>query len=171
MRVACISTSRVPGITANAIQLMTSCDALVQIGHEVALWLPDFGDGLDWEAAVQRYGLHSAFPVRRFPALPLLRRYDFCWRALRAADRWGAHLCYTWALQAAALSAGGGRPTVFEMHDRPTGRLGPWLFDRFLNSDAPRRALVTTHALESYLQQRYPEGPVAGTVQYQTGSI
>ncbi|MGA9532687.1 MAG: glycosyltransferase [Anaerolineales bacterium] len=155
MRVACISTSKVPGITANAIQLMTTCDALVRIGHEVTLWLPDYGAGMDWEAAVRQYGLHNAFPIRRFPALPLLRRYDFCWRAVRAADDWGAELYYVWALQAAALAAGGGRATVLELHDRPTGRFGPRLFRRMLEAQAPRRVLVTTHALESYLKRTY----------------
>jgi glycosyltransferase involved in cell wall biosynthesis len=171
MRVACISTSKVPGITANAIQLMTTCDALVRIGHDVTLWLPDYGDPMDWGAAVRQYGLHNAFPIRRFPSLPILRRYDFCWRAVQAADDWGADLYYVWALQAAALAAGGGRATILELHDRPTGRVGPWLFQRFLQAPARRRVLVTTHALESYLRRTHDEGLVMALCLYAPNGV
>ncbi len=40
MRIAAISNSRVPSVTANSIQAMKVCDALVQLGHEVRLFVP-----------------------------------------------------------------------------------------------------------------------------------
>ena len=36
MRIACISASQVPSMTANSMQVMKACQAISQLGHEVA---------------------------------------------------------------------------------------------------------------------------------------
>ncbi len=157
MRIACISTSKIPGITANALQLMKACEALVELDHEVQLWIPDFGGELQWEQLSDVYGLRVRFPIVRLGVILTLRRYDFCWRALRAAERWNCDLLYVWPLQAAALGASREVPTLLEMHDRPRGLMGPWLFRRFLRGAGARRLLVTTKALEAALAESYGE--------------
>ncbi len=155
MRIACVSTSKVPGITANALQLMKACQALRKLGHEVKLWLPDYGDRINPRHMQHVYGLDEPIPIRRVFYVPGLLRYDFCLWAVLGARRWGADLLYTWAPQAAAMGARLGPPTILEMHDEPSGRLGPWLFRTFLHGPQARRMLVTTRALQQRLEAQF----------------
>lgn len=160
MRVACISTSKVPGIAANALQLMKACEALVRLGHDIRLWLPDFGDPWDWPSLRELYGLEREFPVERLGVIELLRRYDFCWRAVGRAHRWGCDVLYVWPLQAAAMGAQRGVPTILEIHDRPRGMFGPWLFRGYLAGSGATRILMTTEALHAVLAEEFGEEPI-----------
>ena len=47
MKIAAIAQSKVPSRTANSIQVMKTCSALAQIGHEVCLWVPGKGSS-EW---------------------------------------------------------------------------------------------------------------------------
>lgn len=165
MRVACISTSQVPGIHANSIQLMKVCDALSSQQQRVRLWVPALAEPVPWSELTDQYGLSTEFPVTWLPALRGLGRYDFCWQAVRAAESWGADLYYLWPLQAAALASRLGHPTLLEMHDLPTGRLGPLLFRQFLAGQGAVRMLVTTHALLASLEARYRQPRVGKLAQ------
>lgn len=155
MRIACIATSRVPSRTANSIQVMKVCQALVDRGHTIQLWLPGRTPEENAESLLHHYGLRSQFPMRWLQALPRTRNYHFCLRAVLAARRWGAELYYTWPLQAAALASILGLPTVMEIHDRPTGRFGPTLFRLFLHGRGARRILPTTTMLRDWLSTTY----------------
>jgi glycosyltransferase involved in cell wall biosynthesis len=62
---------------------------------------------------------------------------------------------YVWPYQAAAALSQLGRPTAFEMHDRPAGAAGPVLFRLFLNGSGARRLLVITEALRAWLEMRF----------------
>ncbi len=153
MRIACIGMSIVPSRTANSIQLMHACQALADLGHEVAVWIPGGNPQASPAHLVAHYGLHRSLDLRWVRDWPGLRRYDFAWRALRQATGWGADLFYVWPLQAAAMASGRGLPTLLELHDRPPGRGGPILFRRFLAGPGARRLLVTTEALRRHLEQ------------------
>lgn len=155
MRIACIGASWLPGIRANAIQLMKVCHSLVELKHEVKLWVPDFGGDLSWPTLAGRYGLNREFRVHGLPQLPGLGRNDFAVRALSHANRWGPDLLYVWPLQCAGIASVTGRPTLLEMHDRPSGILGPWWFRAFLRGSGARRLLVTTSALERTLIDQF----------------
>jgi glycosyltransferase involved in cell wall biosynthesis len=155
LRIACISTSQVPSTTANSIQLMKSCAALVGLGHQVTLWLPAVRPEPVWEELAAHYGIRVRFPIRRLRSVRALRGYDFCLRAVLAGRRSGADLLYVWPYQAAAIGSTWGVPTVLEVHDRPAGRMGPRLFATFLRGRGARRALVTTEALRSWLAVHY----------------
>jgi glycosyltransferase involved in cell wall biosynthesis len=155
MRIACIGMSTVPSRTANSIQLMHACQALADLDHEIAIWVPGRTPVLPPGQLQSHYGLHRNLDVRWIRDLPGLRRYDYAWRALGQASRWGADLFYVWPLQAAALASRRGLPTVMELHDRPPGRGGPALFRRFLAGPGARRLLVTTQALSTYLAATY----------------
>ena len=166
MKIACISASMIPGRTANAIQTMKACEALASLGHEVRLWLPDFGDEFSWDEASEMYGLSQVFQVRRLRVLMALGRYDFSLRAVLEAQRWGADLLYVWPLQAAAFASQVGSPTVLEMHDEPSGRMGPWLFRQYLRGSGARCLLFTTHELERHLSVQFDAARIRELARY-----
>ncbi len=152
MKIACISASQVPSGTANSIQAMKVCQSLAQVGQEVRLWLPGW-ETAPWEALAEHYGLVTPFAVDWLPARRELRRYDFAWRAVRAARAWGAEAVYTWVPQAALLALWQGLPLLMELHDRPSGAIGPWLYRHIAWHKGKKRLLFITHALREVLQR------------------
>jgi glycosyltransferase involved in cell wall biosynthesis len=152
MKIACISTSMVPSGTANSIQAMKVCQSLAQIGSEVHLWLPR-GRSTPWETLAEQYGLETPFAIDWLAANPRLRRYDFAWNALRAARTWKADAVYTWVPQAGLLALWAGLPMLLELHDRPTGRAGPWLFRQIARHPGKKRLLFITQALQRALER------------------
>jgi glycosyltransferase involved in cell wall biosynthesis len=162
MKIACISASEVPSSKANSIQVMKACQALAQSGHTVQLLVPAAsGAGLLNERPSQAelasfYGLAASFPVEWLPASPRLRRYDFAWRAVQRARRWGADAIYAWPPQAAVFALLRRLPVLLEMHGEPEGGFGPFLFRLFLSLPGKKRWLPITQALVNLLASRYP---------------
>lgn len=151
MKIVCIATSRVPSNTANSIQVMKACHALKLLGHDVTLLLP--GEvSTPWEALTGPYGLETPFEIEWLPSDPRLKRYDFAWSAMKKAQSLGADAVYTWLAQAALLAVQRRIPAVFELHDRPTGRIGPWLFRRLMKARGKKRLVCITHALQSAVE-------------------
>jgi glycosyltransferase involved in cell wall biosynthesis len=151
MKLAVISASTVPSGTANSIQAMKVCQSLAQVGAEVRVWLPG-RQATPWPALAEQYGLTTPFEITWLPAHPRLRRYDFAWQALRAARAWGAQAVYTWVPQAALLALWQNLPVLIELHDRPTGRFGPWLVKQIARHPGRKRLLFITQALQSALE-------------------
>jgi glycosyltransferase involved in cell wall biosynthesis len=154
MKVACISTSAVPSIAANSIQVMKVCQALAQTGNEVTLWIPGSAS-TPWAALSEQYGISTPFQMRWLNTRRALRRYDFAWAAVRQASDWGADILYTWTTQAAYLALRRKLPLLLEIHDLPTGRLGPWLFRQICQYPGKKRLLIITQALLDALQKNY----------------
>lgn len=156
MIIACISTSRIPSDTANSIQVMKACQALKRLGHEPHLIVPgDHPGGADWAALSQRYGLVETWPVTWLPSNPYLKRNDFAWSAVRRARKLSAAMIYTWTGQSAVFGLLSGFPVAYEVHDLPSGKLGPIWFRAFLRLKGQKRLLVITRALKEKLAQRY----------------
>jgi glycosyltransferase involved in cell wall biosynthesis len=173
MRIAVVAPTELPARRANTLQVMKMCQALVNLGYDVRLAAPgkplDAGDnpqtragagiepttGPSWAELARHYGLQRQFPVDWLPANPRLRRYDYSWRAVQWARRWGADLLYTRLPQAAALGSLMGLKTVFEIHDLPQGAMGTWLFGRFLKGKGAYRLVVITRALAEDLSQQF----------------
>ncbi len=155
MRIACIATSRVPSRTANSIQVMKVCQAMAELGHEVRLWVAGKRPQCTWELLAEHYGLRWRFPVEWIGYVPVLRRYDFCLLALRRARAWEPDLYYVWPLPAAALASRWGWSCVLEVHDRPTGHLGPRWLGQFLRAPGARRLVTVSEALRRWLEGRY----------------
>ncbi len=151
MKIAVIAGSRIPSNTANSIQTMKVCQALVRAGHSVHLWVPG-DEPCDWEQLAGHYGVSTPFEIRWLPAPPAFKRYDFIWAALRRAQRWQADLVYTWMSPAAVLALWQGLPAILEIHDRPTGRTGAWWLRRFAAARGKKRLLPITRALSHYLK-------------------
>ena len=152
MRIAAISNSRIPSTTANSIQAMKVCDALVETGHDVHLLIPAETPDVSWEALARQYGVNHPFRIRRVPSRRVLRRLDFVWYAHSAARTLAADLIYTWLPQSAALEAWLRMPVVLEMHADVAGAFGAWWLRRFWAGRGKQRLLVTTGALRKALE-------------------
>ena len=150
MRIVCIAASFVPSNTANSIQVVKASHALADLGHAVTLMVPG-REEIEWAYLQQHYGLRKPFSIEWIPENLAFRRYDFAFKAVRAAQRMQPDMVYTWMLQAGVLSLWNRMPTILELHDRVTGRLGPWLFRRFCKAKAHKRILANTAALKRTL--------------------
>jgi glycosyltransferase involved in cell wall biosynthesis len=154
MKIACIASSQIPSTTANSIQVMKACHALAQNQAEVRLWVPGNSD-ISWTTLRVHYGLMEEFSIQWQPSQQMLKRYDLAFNAVNKALAWKADLVYTWLPQAAVLAGMRRIPVVLEMHDLPTGRMGPHLFRQFVRLHSRKRLLVITQALYDQLRTRH----------------
>jgi glycosyltransferase involved in cell wall biosynthesis len=153
MRIAAITNSRIPSLTANSIQAMKACEALTQMGHEVKIFAPREVRVRALADLCEHYGLESTPDVEWHASLRPLRRLDFVLRALRATEKFKADMIYTWLPQAAVLGLWRGHPVVLEMHANVGGRLGAWWLRAFWRARGLKRMTVTTQALRSALER------------------
>jgi glycosyltransferase involved in cell wall biosynthesis len=152
VKIAVITNSRIPSLTANSIQAMKVCQALAQLGHEIRVFAPREAAPVSWEHLASHYGLSTPFAIEWLPSIPALKRYDFTFHSILAARKFKANLVYTWLLNPAVVALWLGWPVVLEMHAEVTGRLGPWLMRRFWRSSTPKRLLVTTRPLRNAIE-------------------
>ncbi len=150
MRIVCIAASFVPSNTANSIQVVKATHALAELGHEVRLLVPGNEDST-WKNLQRHYGLRQPFDIRWIRENLTFRRYDFAYKAVNEAKSMKPNLITTWMLQAGVLALWRGLPTILELHDRVTGRIGPWLFRQFWSAKTPSRLLTNTEALRQAL--------------------
>ena len=158
MKIAVIAPTHLPAQRANTIQVMKMTQALAETGQQVRLAVPGLPPNkrpVPWGELARQYGLRLAFPVEWLPAKPAWRSYDFGYRSIAWARRWQADLVYTRLPQAAALSSWLGMSAIYEIHDFPQGRLGPWALRLFLKGRGARRLVVITQALLKDLQQTF----------------
>ena len=153
MKIAVITNSRIPSLTANSIQAMKVCQALTQLGHEIRVFAPRETAPVSWEHLAAHYGLSTRFGIEWLPSIPALKRYDFTLHSILAARKFKADLVYAWLLNPAVVALWLGWPVVLEMHAEVTGRLGPWLMRRFWRSSTPKRMLVTTRPLRDAIER------------------
>lgn len=154
MNIAIIAQGPIPAQTANSIQNMKMAGALGELGNEVKVFAPGKAE-TNWNLLANHYGLTKQFEVQWLPKQDLLRRYDFALSAVRSSREWGADLIYTRLPQAAAWAAMRGIPTIFELHDLPSGTMGPWLLRRFIRASGARSLVVNTNHLEQKIRRYY----------------
>ena len=150
MKIIAIAGSTIPSDTANSLQVMKACQALVQIGHEVRLLVP----GAKKPSVDLRghYGLQTEFPVEW---LSSSSRRRFTWDAVQRARRLKADLIYSWFSQSAVFGLWRGLPTVFEIHIQPAGVFGPWWHRAFASLRGRKRLASITRALVGLLEQEF----------------
>ncbi len=153
MKIGCITTSTIPSTTANSIQVMKVCQAMLQLGHELILWTPGV-QRREPESIKEVYGLQEEVPIQWINNISMLKRYDFIIKAVNAAKKADVDLIYTWAPQAAWLSSNQKLPTILEMHDRATGKIGPWLVGQFLLRSDRNLLVSITYALITALEKQ-----------------
>ncbi len=153
MKVAVITNSLIPSLTANSIQAMKVCDALSELGHELRVFAPAGAAPASWAVLASHYGLQHPFAMEWLPSVRAFKRFDFVWYAQTAAQNFKADLIYTWLPQSAALGLWRGYPVIFEMHADVAGRMGPWWLSQFWKARGRKRLLVTTQALRKALER------------------
>jgi glycosyltransferase involved in cell wall biosynthesis len=155
MKVACISASQIPSRTANSLQVMKACQALSQLGHEVHLYVPGYGQQPDDAELSLYYGLKSQFPIEWLPSKPAFHRYDFSFQAVRKAHKLNADVTYVWLIQAGIFSLLSQLPVIIELHGPPEGSFGPSIFRLFQYIPGKKRILPITHALANQIHECY----------------
>lgn len=150
MNIAAIAGSTIPSDTANSLQVMKACQALVQTGHEVTLLVPGTRDTI--VDLRHHYGLEVDFPIEW---LSSSSRRRFTWDAVRRARALQADLIYTWFPQSAVFGLLRRMPVVFEIHIQPTGRFGPLWHRAFAVTGGRKRLVSITHALVNILEQDF----------------
>ena len=153
MKIALITNSRIPSLTANSIQAMKVAQALMQLGHDIKLFAPKEADAVNRESLLTHYGIRITPDLELLPSIKRFKRLDFIVHAQRAAKKFGAELIYTWLPQSAAWGAWSGYPVVLEMHADNSGRLGVWWMRQFWKQKTPRVMTVTTSALRKALER------------------
>lgn len=151
MNIVAIAGSTIPSDTANSIQVMKACNALVQIGHEVTLLVPGkrHSENVDLKS---HYGLQTDVPIEW---LSSSSRRMFTWNSVRRARRLKADVVYTWFPQSAAFSLLRRLPTIFEIHIQPTGVFGPAWHRLFAALPVRKRLVSITHALIELLDSDF----------------
>jgi glycosyltransferase involved in cell wall biosynthesis len=160
MNIVAIAGSTIPSDTANSIQVMKACNALVQLGHDVLLLVPGNRPSAITDLK-SHYGLQTDFPIEW---LASSSRRRFTWNAVRRARRLKADVVYTWFPQSAIFSLLHRMPTIFEIHIQPTGFFGPIWHRLFAALPGRKRLASITHALVELLENdfhiRFPENQV-----------
>jgi len=153
MKIAVITNSRIPSLTANSIQAMKVCQALMQIGHDVRVFAPRETEPASREELAKHYGLRTVPSLEWLPSVKQFRRLDFIFHAQRAAEAFDADLIYTWLPQSAVVALWRGWPTILEMHADVGGRMGAWWLRRFWRMRGRKLMTVTTRALRKALER------------------
>ena len=161
MKIALITNSRIPSLTANSIQAMKVAQALMQLNHEVKMFAPKETEipnyeipkrsGAD-ELLITHYGLKLAPEIQFLLSIKGFKRLDFIFHAQNAAKKFGADLIYTWLPQSAVLGLWSGYPIVLEMHADNSGLLGAWWLGQFWKAKGKKLMTVTTQALKNALE-------------------
>lgn len=152
MKIAYLSTAQVPSNRANSIQVMKVCQALVQNGEEVTLYVP--GDQpADNQDFSSYYGLSVQFPLVYLKSRRSLKRFDFTLAGIRQARKNRSDLVYTRMIWAAFLARLRGFAVVLEMHDLPQGHLAPLIYRLFLKLRRPKLIVYITSALKQHTDE------------------
>jgi glycosyltransferase involved in cell wall biosynthesis len=153
MKIAVITNSRIPSLTANSIQAMKVTQALIQLKHEIRMFAPRETESVSRESLAAHYGLRFIPDLELLPSEKHLKRFDFLFHAQRAAKNFHADLIYTWLPQSAVLALWAGYPVVLEMHADVAGKMGAWWLRQFWKARGQKLMTVTTSALRNALER------------------
>jgi glycosyltransferase involved in cell wall biosynthesis len=153
MKIALITNSRIPSLTANSIQAMKVAQALLEGGHSLQMFAPAEAKPASQAELRSHYGLRLTPDLKLLPSIRPLKRFDFILSAQRAASGFGAELIYTWLPQSAVLGLWAGYPVVLEMHADVAGNMGAWWLKQFWRANGRKLMTVTTSALRTALER------------------
>jgi glycosyltransferase involved in cell wall biosynthesis len=164
MNIVAVAGATIPSDTANSVQTMKACQALVQLGHQVTLLVPGVANTSTVRPArfakqielldnlKHHYGLQTEFPIEW---LSSSSRRLFTWDAVRRGRALNADLLYSWFPQSAVFGLLSGLPVVFEIHIQPTGRFGPAWHRLFASFPGRKRLASITRALVELLERDF----------------
>ncbi|HEU0297352.1 MAG TPA: glycosyltransferase [Anaerolineales bacterium] len=157
MSIVAIAGSTIPSDTANSIQVMKACAALVQLGHSLTLLVPR--DPVNRQSQIvnpkslkSHYGLQTDFPIEW---LSTSSRRMFTWQAVQRARALNPDILYTWFPQSAVFGLLYKIPTIFEIHIQPTGFFGPVWHQALARLPGRKRLVSITRALVDVLEYDY----------------
>ncbi len=153
MKIAVITNSRIPSLTANSIQAMKVSQALAQLGHDIRIFAPRETEIALPESLLAHYGLRIDPDLELLPSFRPLKRLDFLLYAQSAARKFDVDIIYTWLPQSAVLALRNNFPVILEMHADVAGRMGPWWLRQFWRARGWKRMTVTTQALRTALER------------------
>ncbi len=152
MKIAVITNSRIPSLTANSIQAMKVTQALMQLGHEIRMFAPAETEPATPDSLLTHYGLRIVPDLKLIPSIRLFKRLDFVVLAQNAAEKFGADLIYTWLPQSAVFALMRKDPVVLEMHADVAGN-GAWWLRQFWKRPGRKLMTVTVSALRKALER------------------
>jgi len=153
MNIVAIAGSTIPSDTANSLQVMKACQALVQIGHNVTLLVPTATSAKNTSVDLQKhYGLQTDFPIEW---LSSSGRRMFTWDSVRRARALKADVIYSWFPQSAVFGLLSKVPVIFEIHIQPTGLFGPLWHRAFASVRGHKRLVSITRALVELLERDF----------------
>ncbi len=154
MQIAVITTSQVPSISANSIQVMKVCQSYCELGHEVTLIVPGKKTA-DWDEISTIFGIKTKFPIKYIPIIKKLRKYDFTLISglFLLFNRFD--VVHTWMPQIANIAGILRKPYIIELHGMPTGKVGPKMYKKLIFSEHKKRFLCITNALKLMYENEY----------------
>jgi len=155
MKIVAIAASRIPSDTANSIQVMKACQALVQLGHDLKLIVPANPSPdarLPSDEIASLYGLQITFPIQWLSSFD---RRLFTWQAVQRASSLKPDLLYTWSVHSSVFGLLARLPVIFEIHIQPSGWFGPAWHRGFGTLHGRKRLASITRALVDVLQDQF----------------
>jgi glycosyltransferase involved in cell wall biosynthesis len=152
MKIVAIAGSHIPSDTANSMQVMKACSALVQLGHDLTLLVPEINVERLTFNIQQHYGIEFSFSIEWLSGSS--RRF-FTFNAVRRALTYNPGLLYVWMPQSAVFGLLARKPVIFEAHLQPTGRFGPLWHRAFARLPGRKRLACITYALKLTLEEDY----------------
>lgn len=156
MKIIYLSAGIIPSERANSIQVMKVCQAFTQLGHSVTLLVPATIEPVPaWDVLAEHYGLKTRFDIQALPLTAFMQKRDFPWKAANKARQLGANLVYARSVSLAAAGLLSDLPVILEMHQLPSGTLGPTWFRLFLWLKGRKRLVPITTSLALALRKHY----------------
>ncbi len=152
MKIVAIAGSHIPSDTANSIQVMKACQALVRLGHDLTLIVPEANVERLTFNIQQHYGIETTFPIEWLTGSS---RRIFTWTSVRRALKLAPDLIYTWFPQTAVFGLLHKIPVVFEIHIQPSGLFGPFWHRAFAALPGRKRLVCITEALHRTLERDF----------------
>jgi glycosyltransferase involved in cell wall biosynthesis len=162
MKLAYLSTAKIPSREANSIHVMKMCQAFGHLGQEVTLVAPDVVEGLEPGVSdiYAFYGVDRCFDVRKLHWRPVKGRgWIYGWEAGRFAQRLGVDAVFGRSLHACAVAARVQLPTIWDAH--MLSFLKRWderqLFRWMIGAPAFRHLFVNCASLAHCILEQVPE--------------
>lgn len=152
MKINYISTSTIPSYTANSIQVMKMCQAMIQNGYDTTLFTIPGNLRTDiWK----HYGIYDRFPIRYININKRFRGYDFPFKIIFHSLLKRSDLFYTRDITSAALLSNFGLNTILELHDIPKGHMAPYLFKLLLKNKNIKQLVSISDSLRKTIINKY----------------
>ncbi|WP_294173308.1 glycosyltransferase family 4 protein, partial [uncultured Sphingomonas sp.] len=158
MKIMYLARRPVPSVNANSVQIVTMCEAMAKLGHEVTL-VAQPGDA-PADTLFERYGIQRSFSVRTLPdsgggTLPKWRYLAELRQLIRSEP---ADLYFGRDIWSLRLVARSGKPLVYEAHVSPPGpTLRGRLLDQLLARPNFSHLVCVTTTLADVYRKQYPQ--------------